>query len=124
MPRKIALIIGIILMTIYAGWAQEPPAGYEWASPLGALKKSENSPNIYVFDTTPGNYLTDHKQTIVPYNTKKDNNLTDLGKTLKGKLLKIEGVEDVAVEYRRMWIRKFPLDDWAVVIAEIQKVLK
>jgi len=124
MHRKIVLIIGIVLMTIYAAAQdQAPPAGYEWSSPLGALRKSDNS-QIYVFDTTAGNYLTDHKETIVPYKTKQNKGLTDLGVTLKGKLLKIDGVADVAVEYRRLWIQKFPLDSWEVIMPELQKVLK
>lgn len=123
MQRKIALIIGIILMAIYA-YAADPPAGYEWASPLGALRKSTNTGNIYVFDTSSGNHLTANKQAVVDYQDKRENQLTDLGKTLRGKLLKIEGVSAVAVEYRRLWVRKFPLDDWATILPEIQKVLK
>ena len=123
MHRKIALIIGVVSMLLVAAYAQEIPAGYEWSSPMGALRKSDN-PQIYVFDTTAGNYLTDHKETIVQYKTKPDKGLSPLGVTLKGKLLKIDGVADVAVEYRRLWIQKFPLDSWEVIMPELQKVLK
>jgi len=120
---KLFLILGIVLVFIFAAYA-EPPDGYEWSSPIGALKRNDKNPNAYIFDTTPGNHLTSNKQIVVPYNTRKDNELTDLGKTLKGKLLKIDGIADVAVEYRRLWIQKFPLDDWAVILPEMQKVLK
>lgn len=123
MHRKIALIIGIILMTVFA-MAADPPAGYEWSSPLGALRASDKNPNVKIFDTTSGNFLTDGKQTIVNYNTTKAKGLTDLGITLKGKLMKIEDISDVAVEYRRLWIQKFPLSTWDTIMPELQKALK
>lgn len=125
MIHKIALILGIALMLIFNAYAQDPvPAGYEWGSPMGALKKSEKNENTYIFDTTSGNFLTDGKQTIVPFNTTKKKGLTDLGVTLKGKLMKIEDVADVAVEYRRIWIQKYPLSSWDTIMPEMQKVLQ
>lgn len=123
MHRKFALIIGIVLMAIFA-YAQDPPAGYDWSSPLGALRKSGTNANILIFDTTTGNYLTASKQAVVEYTDQRANSLTDLGKTLRGKLLKIEGVAAVAVEYRRLWIRKFPLDNWDIIMPELQGALK
>lgn len=120
--NKIALIIGIVLMLIYAAHA-ETPAGYEWSSPLGALRQNEKNPDIKIFDTTSGNFLTSGKSVIVPYGVTEKKNLTDLGATLRGKLMKIEDIEAVAVEYRRLWIKKFPLSSWDTIMPQLEKAL-
>jgi len=128
MTDKMAIIIAIVFLAVFVyadAYAQDPiPAGYEWRSPMGALKKSTKSENTYLFDTTSGNFLTDGKQTIVGYNITKKKGLTDLGVTLKGKLMKIDDVSDVAVEYRRIWIQKYPLSSWDTIMPQMKKVLQ
>ena len=53
--KKIAIIIGIVLFAVYAG-AQDPiPTGYEWSSPMGALRRLQHNQEKGTY--RPGRHL-------------------------------------------------------------------
>ncbi len=122
MTRKtIVLIVSIFLMAVTA-FAADPPEGYEWASNKGALKITIQNADVYVFDTYSP--LTVSKDKSVSWGVTKETDLTDLGKELKGRLLKIDDIASVFVGYRVIMFRKFPLSAWKELMPKIKKALE
>jgi hypothetical protein len=119
---KKTLIVLALLSFAVASFAADPPEGYEWVSKHGALKITIQNPHVYIFDTYEP--LTIAKNKTVAWEEVKDTDLTDLGKDLRGRLLKINDIASVFVGYRVIMFRKFPLSTWEKLMPEIKNALE
>ena len=128
--KLIGLIVSILIaFTTLALAEQQPvgstPEGYEWSSDRGALKpvtSNNQKTDIYLFDTYDA--MTTSKDKTVGWGVTDEKNLTDLGKEIKGKLLKINDIASVFLGYRVVMFRKFPLANWSDIMPEIKKALE
>ena len=118
----IAFIISVTTCVNVAEATVATPEGYEWSSDKGALRISTDNKHIYIFDTYET--LTIAKDKIVSWGVTSEANLTDLGKDLKGRLMKINDIGSVFVGYRVIMLRKFPLSDWMGMTDQIYKALE
>jgi hypothetical protein len=117
-----AILIGLLIGAMSAvALGADVPEGYEWASNKGALKMTIQNPDVYIFDTYSP--LTIEKGKTVSWGVTKVSDLTDLGKELRGRLLKIDDVASVFVGYRVIMVRKFPLSTWEPILPAIKKAL-
>ena len=124
-PQKEAEVIAVT----------ETPAGYLWSTQLGAARialDAQGNPmfNILVFDTFSGTEpLTSSKDCGALIGSgplsKKDNScLTERAADLRVRLLHISGVEGVGVYHRKIFIRRYPLDDFTQIEDELVEILK
>lgn len=87
-----------------------PPEGYEWASTIGALRSSEQDPNLFVFDTYDS--MTKSKEDVLQMGQREKEAkkvLTDEAFDIWSRLWKLDDVVGIAVTFRSILIRKFPL---------------
>ena len=130
--NRITLIVSIIFIafTFTAALAEEQPIGstpegYEWSSDKGALKPVTNNnkkTDLYLFDTYGA--MTVSKDKSVGWGVTDEKNLTDLGKEVRGRLLKIDDIASVFIGYRVVMFRKFPLAKWQDMMPEIKRALE
>ena len=128
--KLIVLIVSILIaFTTFALAEQQPvgstPEGYTWSSDKGALKPimgRNKNVDIYLFDTYES--LTVSKEKALNWGVTDEKDLTDLGRNLRSRLLKINDISSVAITYRAIMFRKFPLSDWKDILPEIKKALE
>jgi hypothetical protein len=132
MLRKTALIIAIILIGAFAYAEQatvKTPDGYEWSSDKGALRQAQGSAGelnkyVYVFDTYENLTASKDAKNNVPWGSAKLNSLTELGKDLRARLLKVDDVESVFVGHRVIMFRRFALSEWPDILPSAKKALE
>jgi hypothetical protein len=119
----LALILYTDMCRGAGGVGLTPPEGYEWASTMGALRSSDD-PNLFVFDTYDS--LTKSKEGVLQMGQlekEAQKVLTDQAFDVWSRLWKLDDVAGIAVTFRSILIRKFPLAAKENLLPKIHAIL-
>lgn len=121
--RKVAVIFIFIslLVTCFVS-AQDAVYLDDWVDLGFARYRITTDGNVLVIDTLAA--VTNAKDLIARNDGEVKKNCPDFVETLRGKIMKIDDVQNVLFSYRRIEVIKFPYGTtWSTIIPKVEEIL-